>query len=352
MGNPGESPAAGGVLGDPAGRPPSMQDVARLAGVSHQTVSRVLNNKDKVRGATRNRVLAAMGELGYRPNIAARALVTGRSRLLGVVSLDSTLFGPASTLYEIERATRDAGYFLSIASIRSLDRASVEGAVGHLISQAVEGIVIIAPLLSAHRALDGLPKGLPVVVVEGEHDIDRATVSVDQEVGGRLATEHLLGRGHPTVWHVAGPGDWTEARGRTAGWRAALAAAGAEAPPPLAGDWSPRSGYEAGRILARVPEISAVFVANDQMSLGVLRALHEHGRRVPDDISIVGFDDISEAAYFTPPLTTVRQDFGEVGRRSLTLLVDQIGSGRITADRQVVTPELKLRDSTADAARA
>jgi DNA-binding LacI/PurR family transcriptional regulator len=349
VGNLEAVPAADPEFGDAAARPPSMQDVARLAGVSHQTVSRVLNNKDTVKGATRNRVLAAMRELGYRPNIAARALVTGRSRLLGVVSLDSTLFGPASTLYEIERATRDAGYFLSIASIRSLDRSSVEAAVGHLMSQAVEGIVIIAPLLSAHRALDGLPKGLPVVVVEGEHDIARATVSVDQEEGGRLATGHLLGRGHRTVWHVAGPSDWTEARGRTAGWRAALAAAGAEAPPPLAGDWSPRSGYEAGRILARVPEVTAVFVANDQMSLGVLRALHEHGRRVPEEISIVGFDDISEAAYFTPPLTTVRQDFGAVGRRSLQLLVDQIGSGRITADRHVVPPELKLRDSTADA---
>jgi DNA-binding LacI/PurR family transcriptional regulator len=326
-------------------RSPVMRDVAKLAGVSHQTVSRVLNNKDKVKGATRNRVLAAMRELGYRPNIAARALVTGRSRLLGVVSLDSTLFGPASTLYEIERATRDAGYFLSIASIRALDRASVEGAVGHLVSQAVEGIVIIAPLLSAHRALDGLPRGLPVVVVEGEHDIDRATVSVDQETGGRLATEHLLGRGHPTVWHVAGPGDWTEALGRTSCWRAALAAAGAEAPPPLTGDWSPRSGYEAGRILARVPEVSAVFVANDQMSLGVLRALHEHGRRVPEDVSIVGFDDVPEAAYFTPPLTTVRPDFDAAATACLELLLEQINDGPGDHARRTIAPALILRDS-------
>jgi DNA-binding LacI/PurR family transcriptional regulator len=154
------------------------------------------------------------------------------------------------------------------------------------------------------------------------------------------------------VWHVSGPSDWIEARGRTTGWRTALESAGAEAPPPLTGDWSPRSGYEAGLILARIPEASAVFVANDQMSLGVFRALHEHGRRVPEDISVVGFDDISEAAYFTPPLTTVRQDFGEVGRRSLRLLIDQINSGRPTADREVVMPELRLRDSTADAVRA
>jgi DNA-binding LacI/PurR family transcriptional regulator len=328
-----------------------MQDVARLAGVSHQTVSRVLNDKSNVRESTRNRVLAAMQDLGYRPNIAARALVTGRSRLIGVVSLRSNLFGPASTLYEIERAIRDAGFFLSIASIRLLDRASVESAVNSLVSQAVEGIVIIAPLISAAEALDELPTGLPVVVVEGAHEIDRATVSVDQEAGGRLATEHLLSRGHATVWHVSGPSDWTEARGRTAGSRAALAAAGAEAPPPLTGDWSPRSGYEAGQTLARIQKVSALFVANDQMALGVFRALHEHGRRVPEDISVVGFDDISEAAYFTPPLTTVRQDFGEVGRRSLRLLIEQINLGRPTADREVVMPELQVRDSTADATR-
>ena len=324
-----------------------MRDVAALAGVSHQTVSRVLNGRANVRSQTRARVLAAMRQLGYRPNVAARALVTGRSRTLGVVSLDTTLFGPTSTLHEIERAASEAQYYLSIVSLQSIDQGSVQEALSRLTAQAVEGVIVIAPLTSSHQALRGLPDGLPVVAVEGDPKADVAVVSVDQVAGGRAATEHLLGLGHRTVWHIAGPPDWLEAHGRMAGWQAALRAAGAEVPPPLSGDWSPRSGFEAGQLLARVPEVTAVFAANDQMALGLLRAVHEHGRRVPEEISVVGFDDASEALYFTPPLTTVRQDFGEVGRCSLRLLLNQIRSGRRGVEGVVVDPELVIRQSTA-----
>jgi DNA-binding LacI/PurR family transcriptional regulator len=338
------SPAHGGTGG--TGRAPSMQDVAELAGVSHQTVSRVINRQTNVRSQTRARVLAAMQQLGYRPNTAARALVTGRSRTLGVVTLDTTLFGPASTLHAVERAAREAGYFVSIASLRSIARASLHDALNRLADQAVEGVIVIAPLTSAEDALQGLPDGLPVVAVEGNPQAELAAVSVDQIAGGRIATEHLLAEGHRTVWHVAGPGDWLEAQGRVTGWEAALRAAGREVPPPLSGDWSARSGYEAGRLLARMSEVDAVFVANDHMSLGLLRAVHEQGRRVPADLSVVGFDDIPEAAYFLPPLTTVRQDFGEVGRLSLQALLDQIRSGARNGQRHVVDPTLVVRDST------
>jgi DNA-binding LacI/PurR family transcriptional regulator len=313
----------------PAGvRAPSMNDVAGLAGVSHQTVSRVLGGHPNVRPQTRTRVLAAIQELGYRPNRAARALVTGRSRTVGVVSLNSTLYGPASTLYAIEEAARLAGYFVTVASVRTFDRASLREAVGHLVDQLVEGVIVIAPLTSADEALADLPRDVPVVAVEGDPGTNRAVVRVDQVAGGRRATEHLLSMGHRTVWHVAGPADWNDARGRVDGWRAALDAAGAEVPPPLPGDWSPRAGFEAGRILARMPEVTAVFVANDAMAIGVLRALREHGLRVPEDISIVGFDDVPEAAYLTPPLTTVRQDFEAVGRSGLRLLLDRVDAGR------------------------
>jgi DNA-binding LacI/PurR family transcriptional regulator len=322
-----------------------MHDVAALAGVSHQTVSRVLNG-GTVKSQTRTRVIAAMQELGYRPNTAARALATGRSRTLGVLSLDSTLFGPASTLHAIERAARDARYFLSIASLRSLDRSSVQEALGRLADQAVEGAIVIAPLASAHEALRGLPAGLPVVAVEGDPQADVAVVAVDQVNSARVATQHLLGLGHRTVWHVSGPADWLEAQGRVAGWKGALEAAGADVPPPLVGDWSPRSGFEAGRLLTRMADVTAVFVANDQMALGLLRALHEGGRRVPEDISVIGFDDIAEAAYYTPPLTTIRQDFAEVGRRSIELLLSQVRSGNRTAERHVVAAELIMRQST------
>jgi DNA-binding LacI/PurR family transcriptional regulator len=347
----GAAPEADGADGQsrPRSRAPVMSDVGRLAGVSHQTVSRVINGSPHVRPETRERVMAAMQELGYRPNPVARALVTGRSKMLGVVSFDTTLYGPASTLFGIERAAHEAGYFTIVASLEALDRASVVDAVERLRRQGVEGILVIAPHAQSGEALLHAPTDMPLVAAEAGPEHGAPVVAVDQVAGAVNATRHLLDLGHETVWHLSGPLDFTEARQRLEGWRATLNLAGARPPEPLEGDWSPQAGYEMGRRLAADPDVSAVFVANDQMALGVLRALHEHGRRVPEEISVVGFDDISEAAYFTPPLTTVRQDFGAVGRRSLQLLVDQIGSGRITADRHVVPPELMLRDSTADA---
>jgi DNA-binding LacI/PurR family transcriptional regulator len=320
-----------------------MADVARLAGVSQQTVSRVLNDSPHVRPATRERVLEAIGKLGYRPNRVARALVTGRSHTLGVLSFDTTLYGPASTLFAIERAAHDAGYFVSIASLRAPDAQSLRLGIEGLLEQGVEGVLVIAPLQAAGQGLLELPADVPVVATEAAPPGDVPLVAVDQVAGARLATQHLLELGHATVVHVAGPTGWFEAADRVRGWRDALRAAGAEAPPPLEGDWSARSGYAAGRRLA---DATAVFAANDQMALGVLRALHELGRRVPEEISVVGFDDIPEAAYFSPPLTTVRQRFDEIGARALRLLLVRIedGAGRTG---EIVRPELVIRASTA-----
>jgi DNA-binding LacI/PurR family transcriptional regulator len=334
-------PAPGGVP-----RGPAMTDVAVLAGVSHQTVSRVINNHANVAATTRLRVLAAIEELGYRRNTAAVALVTGRSQTLGVVTLNSTLYGPASTLYGIEQAVMESKFFITVASLGSTDRPAVRQAIGRLVDQGVDGIVVIAPLVSVAEALADLPTDLPVVAVEGDPETDIDVVTVDQYAGAWSATEHLLASGHRTVWHVAGPADWLEARQRVAGWKATLEQAGREVPPPLRGDWSAKSGFEAGQILARMPEVTAVFVGNDSMAVGLLRAFSEAGRDVPGDVSVVGFDDVPEAAYFSPSLTTVRQDFGEVGRRSLALLLDQIESGARPAQRQVVGTTLVVRDST------
>ena len=329
-----------------------MADVARLAGVSQQTVSRVLNDSPHVRADTRARVLEAVRKLEYRPNRLARALVTGRTRTLGVVSFETTLHGPASTLLGIERAAHDAGYVVSIASIGSLESASVAGAIERLSEQAVDGILVIAPQESAAQALRHLRSDVPVVATEaGAHD-GVPLVAVDQVAGARAATEHLLDLGHPTVWHISGPLDWYEARDRIDGWRATLDAAGALPPPVLAGDWSARSGYELGLRLAREPGVSAIFAANDQMALGVIRALHERGLRIPADISVVGFDDIPEAAYFTPPLTTVRQNFNEVGRRALLTLLAQLDDGARSGTRETIAPELVVRASTSAAAAA
>jgi len=330
------------------GRAAVMADVGRVAGVSHMTVSRVINDHPSVRPETRMRVLAAMNELDYRPNSAARALVTGKSGTLGVVSIDTTLYGPASTLYGIEQAARVAGYFVSIVSLQALTRRSVGDAVERLRSQAVEGIVIIAPHVSAARALRYLPKDMPAVAVEGGTG-PLPIVAVDQYAGAVRATGHLLSLGHRTVWHIAGPADWLEAQARERGWRETLAESGCVVPAVLRGDWSARSGYELGKRLAGEHEVTAVFVANDQMALGLLRALHEAGIEVPGRVSVVGFDDVPESAYFTPPLTTVRQDFGEVGRRSLELLLSLVGGTEPASRRVVVEPQLIVRDSAAAA---
>lgn len=329
------------------GRAPVMADVARVAGVSYQTVWRVLHDSPQVNPETRARVQAAIRGLGYRPNPLAQALATGHSRTLGVVSVDTTLYGPASTLLGIEEAAHDAGYAVTIASLRSLDRAAVLEAVRRLGDQGADGVVVIAPHRSATDALRHLPGDVPVVAVEAGPDDSVPVVAVDQHAGALAATRHLLELGHRTVWHVAGPADWLEAAERVRGWRAALAAAGVKAPPLLRGDWSARSGYELGRRIVSEPGATAVFVGNDHMALGLLRRLHEVGRQAPGQISIVGFDDIPEAAYFTPPLTTVRQDFAEVGRRCLHLLLSQLERPVRSPSRVVVAAQLVVRQSTA-----
>ncbi|WP_425465381.1 LacI family DNA-binding transcriptional regulator [Nonomuraea mesophila] len=327
------------------GRPAVLMDVAVLAGVSAMTVSRVLNDPDRVRAETRARVLAAVRELDYRPNQAARQLVTGRSGVLGVVSIDTTLYGPATTLYYIEQAARNAGYNVSIASLSSLNRRSMEEGVQRLRAQAVDGVIIVAPHESASEGLRHLPPELPAVAVDAGDDTPVPVAKVDQRAGAVRVTRHLLSLGHRTVWHVAGPADWLDADGRIEGWRGVLEEAGRPVPDVVRGDWSSRSGYRLGRGLAEEPELTAVFVANDQMALGVLRALREAGRRVPEDVSVAGFDDIPESAYYWPPLTTVRQDFGEVGRLAFHMLLDRM-AGADPEGRRLVEPELVVREST------
>src|SRR4051794_2433291 len=324
-----------------------MADVAALAGVSHQTVSRVINDSAHVRPETRDRVLSAMRKLDYRPNSVARALVTGRSRTLGVVTFDTTLYGPASTLVGIERAAHTAGYFVSIVSLETLDRMAVMRAIERLRALGVDGVLLIAPQIGPMGALWDMPADLPVVAVEAGPTDGVPVAEVDQYQGARIATEYLLSLGHQTVHHLAGPADWHEAQQRVEGWRDALADVGAKGSIPERGDWSPRSGYEVGSRLIELPEVTAIFVANDQMALGLLRVLHERGRDVPGDISLVGFDDIPESEFFTPPLTTVRQDFNEMGQRALHLLLEQISNGDRSSARATVAASLVVRASAA-----
>ena len=316
-----------------------MADVAALAGVSHQTVSRVLNDHPYVTQETRDRVTRAIAELGYRRNSAARALVTRRSRVLGVVTTGTSQFGPANTLLGMEEEARAAGYFVNFVSLAQVDRAGMRAALDHLSEAGVDGVVVLAPVQAAVEAATGLSAEVPLVVVEGR-SAEGNRNGVDQVLGARLATRHLLDLGHRTVQHVRGAADWLDADARVQGWRNELEDRQAPVPELLCGDWSAASGYDAGRRLAADPAVTAVFVANDQMAIGVMLALHQAGRSVPDAVSLVGFDDIPESAHFLPPLTTVRQDFAALGRlcidRLLGLIERNDHAGAVAIDTTMV----------------
>jgi DNA-binding LacI/PurR family transcriptional regulator len=320
-----------------AGRRPVIADVAREAGVSPMTVSRVLNAFPGVADATRGRVEEAVERLGYRANHAARVLAGGRSRTLGVVAVETDQFGPSRMLFGVESAARVAGHQVSFVTMRPGDGLAVT--IEHLRASHVDGVVVLAPVSHVVEAVTGLEGDLPLVVVGAEPSSSASTVRIDQEAGARLATRHLLDLGHATVHHVSGARGWVDAASRRRGWAAELRAAGARRPPPLPGDWTARGGYEAGRELAQDRAVTAIFAANDQTALGVLRALAEQGRRVPEDVSVVGFDDLPESEFFLPPLTTVRQDFAEVGRRAVEVV---LGSEE---QHVLVQPELTVRAS-------
>jgi DNA-binding LacI/PurR family transcriptional regulator len=323
-------------------------DVARLAGVSQKTVSRVLNDEPYVSAEVRQRVLDAAGQLGYRLNNAARALASGRTRTVGVVTLGTAGYGPASLLVSVERALRDTGYALRVASTLEGDPAGVAGAVESLLEQGVDGIVISEPI---DEGLVYVRVDVPVLFLGAPPSFAASRV-VTEGVGSqelaRAATEHLLDLGHATVHHLAGPQRWYAARDRLEGWRAALRARGLNVPAVIEGDWSAASGYAAGRELAGDGDVTAVFAAGDEMAIGLIRALGEAGRRVPEDVSVVGFDDNPVAAYITPPLTTMRQPFDAAAQEGIRLLVHAIEKPDVdlppAADQPV---ELVVRSSTA-----
>lgn len=330
----------------PASAPkPVMADVARLAGVSHQTVSRVINGSSSIRPATKERVEQAIRELGYRPNTAARALVTRRSGIIGIIGTGSALYGPSSVQRSVEEAARAQGFFTSMVPLAQVTPIALRDALDHLARQSVEAIVMIAAQQDALDVVHSADADLPLIVVEGDLSGSGLSVGVDQIAGARHATQHLIDLGHRAIEHVAGPVSWTEAKGRRTGYEEAMRAAGLPPRDSLHGDWTPARGYEIGRELARRGEATAVFVANDQMAIGVLHAFAEAGLAVPHDVSVVGFDDIPEAAYLIPALTTVRQDFHRIGQRAIELVKATL-EGATTA-MPLLAPELIVRDSTA-----
>jgi DNA-binding LacI/PurR family transcriptional regulator len=324
-----------------------MADVARLAGVSSQTVSRVSNGHANVDEGTRARVLDAMHTLGYRPNGAARALKSGRFHTIGVIMTTLQTLGNIRTLDAIATEAARAEYSVLLMPISDPTLRGVSGAYQRLSAQAVDGAVIILEARFLDQAEFALPPGIPVVVIDSGAGPGYTVVDTDQALGARQATDHLLGLGHRQVWHIAGPETSFSAIHRTESWRDTLAASGITPPPLLRGNWTAESGYGHGLTLGQRPDVTAIFAANDEMAFGAMRALHELGRDVPGDVSIVGFDDMDVAASFWPPLTTVRQDFAAVGRLSLQKLLTKVSDLTTPTDITIVPTELIIRSSTA-----
>ncbi|GID92303.1 LacI family transcriptional regulator [Amorphoplanes digitatis] len=329
------------------GRAVSMADVARLAGVSAQTVSRVSTGHPGVVESTRRQVLAAMQELGYRPNSAARALKLGEFRTIGVILFTLATTGNSRTVEAIAGYAAQEGYAITLIPVAVPTQDGVLGAFTRLGELAVDGVIVIMEVHLLDAANLTLPPGVQVVVVDSDAGDRYPVVDTDQADGARQAVQHLLDLGHETVWHVTGPAESFAAERRTQAWRRTLLESGRPVPPVHRGDWSADSGYRAGLALAAEPGCTAIFAANDQMALGVLRALHEHGRAVPGDVSIVGFDDIPDSSSFIPPLTTVHQDFAEVGRRCVQGLLRQIRDEPEGPGTLLVPTRLVRRDSTA-----
>jgi len=297
---------------------------------------------------------APLSSRGRYPGIG-RSPVTGRSPVIGVVAQNTTLYGPASMVQAIGDASLDADLPVTVGHVSGLDPVAASRRLVRRLTgldgagPGVAGLIVIAPVDATAEMIAAAPAGLPVVTVDGPPGCLTSNVSVDQHAGGVLATRHLLANGHRTVWHVAGPEQWHGSRAREAGWRTALAEAGVPAPPTVRADWSAAAGYRCGRLLADNPSCTAVFAANDDIALGVLRAMAECGRRVPEDVSVVGFDDVPEAGYTRPALTTVRQEFTEVGREALRLLLNQLDAGARQTESVRLDPVLMRRGTVAGA---
>lgn len=327
----------------------TLHDVARAAGVSYGTVSRVLNQHPHVAPGTRARVLDTIEALDYRPNRAARSLVTSRTNTIGIVSFGARYYGPSQMMSNIERALRERGYALTIASIDAVTEAELRRAAGELLHYQVDGIVMITPIRGlGAEAIGRLTGATPFVMVDVDLGSDLPSIVIDQGAGAELAVDHLVALGHRAIAQLHGPADWVDAHARGLGFEAALRRAGLRPLATVEGDWSAASGYRAAReLLAGQALPSALFAHNDQMALGALHALREAGLRVPRDVSVVGYDDVPEASFYAPPLTTVRQDFSALGSESVDYL------GRLLADRttpvhqRVLHPELRVRASTA-----
>lgn len=327
-------------------KPAVITDVAKLAGVSHQTVSRVLNKHPSVSDHTRKKVLEAIQELDYRPNQTARSLVTRKTSTIGVVSCGSSQYGPSQMVYGIEQAARDAGYHVIITNITELTRDQITEGIDHLMMQQVDGIILITPLIVNVNEIKDLLPNVPYVLIDAPWGIDLPTVMIDQVSGGRKMIRHVLDLGHRDIAFITGPMHWCDAKYRLEGWQHEMQAENLPMDLIIESDWSADGGYTATqKLLKGGHKFTAIVAANDQMALGAIHALKEAGIRVPDQVSIVGFDDIPEAAHFDPPLTTMRQNFPLLGKRGVTHLLERLNDPQIDVHQSLIQAQIVVRKS-------
>lgn len=321
-------------------------DVARLAGVSHQTVSRVINDLPNVRPATRARVQQAIAQLNYSPSPAARALVTRRTRTIGLIVPGTADYGPASITMNFNLAARAARYSVETVTLLDTDPPGVRAVVEALLRQRVDVIVLIVDEVGVLEVVRGIEFGIPFVAVAASARRGPSIVAIDQYRGARSAVRHLVELGHERILHLAGPATATDAIERVRGWRDELAAHRLPIVEPQHGDWSAASGYDLGRALP-LDGATAIFAANDHMAIGAMSALRERGLRVPEDASVVGFDDLPEAPYLFPPLTTVRQDFAALGGLMMQKVLLAVEEPDTVTESTPLPTTLVVRASTA-----
>lgn len=302
---------------------PGIKDVARAAGVSHQTVSRVLNGLPHVATSTRTRVESAIEELGYQRNTIARNLRTRNSLTIGILTTNLAGYWQMQALLGVEGAARSAGYFVSIASMSSTTMESAISALERFTQEPVVGVIVLTPHQNVLSALEQIAHPVPLVIAGCSSSGKHLGVDSQQRLGARLAVQHLLDQGHTRIGHLSGPLAWHDAVERAAGWQDALQAAGLEAGTLIEGDWSARRGYEVAMLLQSMRSVTAMFVANDQMALGLLRGFQESGLKIPQEFGIVGYGDQPEASYFCPPLTTIRHDLELLGSLCVEALLNR-----------------------------
>src|SRR6266498_2171324 len=335
----------------------TIKEVASVAGVSTQTVSRVINERPDVSPETRRRVQAVVKELSYQPSALARSLISQRTHTLGVVTAGLRHIGPSRTLSGITSAAEEAGYSVLLKELPSYDTEDITPIFQAFLSRHVDGIIWAVPEVGENRKWVNNPPAdieVPLVYLTMEARNNLSIVTMDNYLGGRMAMSHLLEQGYRKIAHICGPLDWWESRQRMAAWRDALTEAGLESDDShcVEGNWSSASGALAmEKLFDQYPAMDSIFVANDQMALGAMQFFAEKRMRIPEDIGMVGFDNIAESAFFSPALTTVQQDQNHVAKIAIAELIKIIESGwkeldPVTPKSIILSPTLIVRQSS------